>query len=399
MATTTYPTYALQPSGLDRAAYPAAVATLADWVCARGAQIHGVVAAYGDFMAAARWERRRTPEEYLLEALMLGVLWRSRGATAAWAAQEQKELLRTLAEERRAGLPRRRDGSTAALLGLNRPRPVAPGELSLDGLHRLIDWLRASGEYDDEVDRLEGWQAFFGATSLDVPATFHALVDLADAFEAAGLALLGAFTSRVERFTGHVLPMRAIREDTMQCSRARVEYHFNMVGAELLNRAWRSEFLACSKHVVVLPGCARAHGDAACAARRTDHDLRCTHCAPGCTVSRASKLALARGGVAVAVRHGSDFGRFLLSPELAGGNVGLVGVACVSGLVGAGWRARALGLPAQCVLLESSGCAHWRDRPEPTALDLVELARVLPGSVRRHLAAERPGEGLTERAA
>jgi hypothetical protein len=167
----------------------------------------------------------------------------------------------------------------------------------------------------------------------------------------------------------------------MQCSRERIEYHFNMVGAELLNRAWRSEFLACSKHVVVLPGCARERDDAACAARHTDHDLRCTHCSAGCTVSRASRLADTRGGLAVAVRHGSDFGRFLRSPELAGGDVGLVGVACVSGLVGAGWRARALGLPAQCVLLESSGCAHWRDRPEPTALDLAELARILPGTL------------------
>jgi len=57
--------------------------------------------------------------------------------------------------------------------------------------------------------------------------------------------------------------------------------------------------------------------------------------------------------------------------------VGIVGVACVPGLVGAGWRARAHGLPAQCVLLESSGCGHWRERPEPSTLDFAELGRIL----------------------
>jgi hypothetical protein len=116
-------------------------------------------------------------------------------------------------------------------------------------------------------------------------------------------------------------------------------------------------------------------------------------------VSRASKLVDTRGGLAVAVRHGSDFGRFLRSPELAGGDVGLVGVACVSGLVGAGWRARALGLPAQCVLLQSSGCAHWREQPEPTVLDLVELARILPGSAHSRAVAQAFGDTRSERAA
>jgi hypothetical protein len=29
------------------------------------------------------------------------------------------------------------------------------------------------------------------------------------------------------------------------------------------------------------------------------------------------------------------------------------------------------------VLLESSGCGHWREHPEPTTLDLSELGRIL----------------------
>ena len=54
-----------------------------------------------------------------------------------------------------------------------------------------------------------------------------------------------------------------------------------------------------------------------------------------------------------------------------------MGVACAPGLLGAGWRARATGLPAQCVLLDASGCGHWRDEAVPTELDLLELSRIV----------------------
>ena len=90
-----------------------------------------------------------------------------------------------------------------------------------------------------------------------------------------------------------------------------------------------------------------------------------------------------RRAESLAVLHGSDFGRFLRSPALSGGNVGIVGVACVPGLVGAGWRARAQGLPAQCVLLEASGCAHWQAAAVPTTLDMEELSRILTRAPRK----------------
>jgi hypothetical protein len=177
-----------------------------------------------------------------------------------------------------------------------------------------------------------------------------------------------------------VLPRRGRREDTVQCARRRVEYHLNMVGAEILNRAWRARFARCRQHVVVMPGCMRARDDAACAAERTGVDLRCTACAAGCAVRAATAAARRAGAEAVAVIHGSDFSRFLRSPELAGGDVGIVGVACVPGLLGAGWRACAAGFPAQCVLLDASGCEHWRETPVPTSIDVATLRRILDTS-------------------
>jgi hypothetical protein len=298
-------------------------------------------------------------------------------------AHAHADVLALLAGERRSGCGRRRDGSNAVLLSLDAPNLTCITEPTLDEVGHLFEWLLATGEYDDELARLRGWQAFLASSPAQAPGILRALLAFAASFDEASRAALGMFTAQVDDFLGRVLPQRGAVEDTVQCSRARVEYHFNMVGAEILNRAWRKAFLACDRHVVVLPGCARRRTGSDCLAFRSETELRCRACSTDCSVAAATHVANRNGGEALAVVHGSDFSRFLASPSLAGGDVGIVGVACVPGLVGAGWRARAHGLPAQCVLLESSGCEHWRDQPQPTTLDLVELDRILErGSTR-----------------
>jgi hypothetical protein len=370
------PTYSLCPNGAPPERYLEAVARCSDEVLAAGGALRPIVDAYGTFVELGHREERRSPTEYLVEALVLGVLWRARGRDAT-ARGPRADLVELLVRERRASGPRRRDGSSARLLSLGvpfRPAEVAP---TLADIRRLLEWLLASGEYDDEVGRLAGWEHFLGAEQGSADERLRSIVAFACKFEVASERALGSYTAGVDRFVEHELPGREAREDTVQCSRPRTEYHLNMVGAELLNRAWRAAFLGCRRHVVVLPGCARRHDQPNCRALRSDTELRCRHCTVGCSVSAATRVAMRAGGEAVAVVHGADFSRFLRSPALAGGDVGMVGVACVPGLVGAGWRARASGLPAQCVLLESSGCGHWRQVPAPTALDLGELDRVL----------------------
>jgi hypothetical protein len=369
------PTYDLRPSGSEPELYFRAVARLANEVLVAGTVLDPVLDAYGKFVEAAR-EQRRTRDEYLLEALTLGVLWRARGIDATRPQGATRAFVEALAARRRAGCAKPRDGSTSLVLSLDAPFEAADPAPSLDDVDRLLTWLVAAGEYDDEVERLEGWRQFLRSRA-DGAAVLEELVWFAVAFEGWSDYALGIFTDGVQTFFRDALPRRRWREDTIQCARRRTEYHLAMLGAEILNRAWRPAFLACERHVVVMPGCMRRRDDAHCRAERNGSDLRCTGCVKGCAVETATRVAERAGAEAVAVIHGSDFSRFLRSPALAGGNVGIVGVACVPGLLGAGWRARAAGLPAQCVPLEASGCAHWRDAPAPTAMHLAELARLL----------------------
>ncbi|HET8541511.1 MAG TPA: DUF116 domain-containing protein, partial [Anaeromyxobacter sp.] len=371
------PTYSLRPSGAPPELYLRRVARLADQVLETGAALRPVLDAYGAYVEETGREPRRSEAEYLVEALTLGVLWRARGTEATRREGAVRRLVDALAARRRAGGPRVRDGSNSLVLSLDAPYEPGSPAPTLRDLERLLTWLVASGEYDDEVARLEGWEEFLRADPSSAEDTLAEIVAFAIAFEAWGEHALGIFTSGVKRFFRDDLPRRRWREDTIQCARRRDEYHLSMVGAEILNRAWRDAFLGCERHVVVMPGCMRSRGDAECAAERTEGDLRCTGCTRGCAVLTATRAAERAGAEAVAVVHGSDFSRFLRSPAVRGGRTGIVGVACAPGLLGAGWRAYAAGFPAQCVLLESSGCEHWRDVARPTALDLRELERVL----------------------
>jgi hypothetical protein len=373
----TFTTYSLRPNGVPIGNYLADVSRLADEVLSAGGALRPILRAYGDFVEALSDEPRRGHSELLVEALLLGVLWRSRACEATDADPSRAALVARLVSERRKGVSRRRDGSTRGLLA---PQSCfRPGRLdpSLAEIAQLLDWLLASGEYDDELRRLEGLIWFLGASHASAEHVLSAIVRFAARFEAMSERTLGVYTTHVEHFLSAELERRGAREDSVQCSRRRAEYHFNMVGAEILNRAWRGDFLACSRRVVILPSCARSRPATDCQARQQGPALKCSHCTARCRVSVASRAASRLGAEALAVVHGSDLGQLVGSPAMASGDVGILGVACVPGLVGAGWRVRAAGLPAQCVLLESSGCAHWLDRPMPTSFDLGELERML----------------------
>jgi hypothetical protein len=72
-------------------------------------------------------------------------------------------------------------------------------------------------------------------------------------FEESSEEVLGRYTSHVDRFLNEVRPKHYWREDVIFCGRRWMEYHMNMVGSELMNRAFRRMFLACVHKLLILP--------------------------------------------------------------------------------------------------------------------------------------------------
>jgi hypothetical protein len=180
----------------------------------------------------------------------------------------------------------------------------------------------------------------------------------------------------VESFLRNAKRRYRWREDRVQCSRSRAEYHLNMVGAEIMNRAFRREFLSATERAVLVPGCMRGRSEKECLAVREAEGLTCAGCLTECRVNQIREMGLKRGFKVYIIPHASDLS--LWSPREGRPLRGVVASACVTTLVEGGWELRRYDVPAQCVLLDYSGCSkHWHPEGVPTAMNLRELKRIL----------------------
>ncbi len=151
-----------------------------------------------------------------------------------------------------------------------------------------------------------------------------------------------------------------------------------MVGAELMNRAFRNEFLKSETKVVLVPGCMRGRREGECKAVKVKEGLICNECLPGCRVNQLRNLGKKYSGdngfEVYIIPHASDLS--LWSPQSGRPKRGVIASACVTTLVEGGWELKRYDVPAQCVLLDYSGCKkHWHSVGFPTLLNIRELKR------------------------
>jgi hypothetical protein len=376
-------TYSLRNGGPDSAAYYRDVAGFADEVVAEGAPLLPIVAEFARYVAERGSEQVRSDEEYLLELLMLGVHWRTYGDDAHDLAAAPRSLLTSLAQVRRTSplLKPAADWlrgilSTLYLVPTARdwhPRPT------LDHLDRLLGWLRAAGDYPEEVERLAAWRDFLLTLAEDEAVVFlAAALAFAEWFEEASLAALGTYTAGVDRFLEEEHPSYSWREDVIFAARPRAEYHLNMVGAELMNRAQRAAFLGRPRKALIVPACLRFHPRPRCRAEAGPLACVCRKCEPRCRVRQLTRLGAEHGFDVFIVPHESSVFTGEAGRKLLGDGAGIVGITCVPNLLAGGWKALRLGLPPQCVLLDHCGCRkHWHDEGISTEIDMAELGRVL----------------------
>ncbi len=357
-----------------------------DILAAAGRELGSLVRAFQDFLRETGRENPRSDPEYVFELLTLGVLWRVYGHHALQLGRLPQRAMTGLARWRKSGgfaksvADIARGALGTIFLSRNGKDATEAPVLILSHLGRLLDWLAATGEFEQEVNRLRAWEAFLS----DLPpkaahAHLDAFLDFANDFVDHSEAALGTYTPNVERFLKETHPKYRWREDMIFCGRQRVEYHLNMVGTEIMNRAFREMFLATGQKVVLVPPCMRKRAPGECEARPSPLGDQCAGCEPGCHIHHVTKLG---------EKHG--FAVFMLPRELAAlspgkstqsgmKGMGIVGVSCPLTNPQGGWKTRDMDLPAQGLLLDYCGCSwHWHlDRGIPTNINLRELMVVL----------------------
>lgn len=350
-------------------------------------QVGTIVTAFQDHITATNRETLRSFSEYAFELLTLGVLWSTYANRAVGKSQIIKNLLIKLVKLRRKHtFLKPAIDSVRSLLNIflrsQKKTPHTAVAFSIENLAQLIQWLAATGDFKEEVTRLQTWQEFFATLSAqEVENNLHQAFLFAKWFELNSLAALGDYTQNVQQFLTKTHPEEyRWREDSIFCGRQRVEYHMNMVGTEILNRTLREEFLQTKRKLVLLPPCMKARQDGRCEATETPMGEKCAACEPGCRVHQLTQLGKKQGFTVLMIPHELNVFSNGNSPlKQQAETVGIVGVSCPLTNVTGGWETKRLGIPAQGVLLDYCGCNwHWHlAEGIPTDINFKQLQKVI----------------------
>lgn len=343
---------------------------------------------YSDYAQFTLHEPPRTLGEYSIELLTLGLAFsrygRAAEATPNWAVALARRLftlrhasahLKPIVDSLRASLIRVFFMRHIALAPIPYPESAAR---MLDALPRLIAWLQATGEFEQEALRLKNWRSFLH--SLPRPQAIHCIEIASRLFEwfrDEANEALGAYTRGVPTFLANEYSARGCREDQLFCGRKPVEYHLCMVAAEIMNRGLRADFESKTRKVVLVPACMRGPYADLCRARTSCTDMQCAACSPGCAVNRLTRRMRALGATVFLVPHSTGFSRWLERWQREP-DTGVAAVACLLNILPGGYEMRARGIASQCVPLDFPGCQkHWRHDEIATSFNQDQLVNIL----------------------
>ncbi len=296
--------------------------------------------------------RLYSKEEAGFELLVLGTLWEVYSGDSNELEEVPKQLLTGLSKLRGQGCSLK--PGVDFIRGILSTMFLSPDlydhlyvlDVSLTHLDKLLVWLEATGEFRQEVMRLREWEKYLktlpDAQAQDILATS---ITLAAWFEDRSAEVLGNYTQNVDRYLNELRPEHYWREDVIFCGRRRVEYHLNMLGAEIMNRAFRERFLNASKKAVLIPACMRLLPDDECKGRKDENGFHCMGCTAGCNVFELMKVGKEHGFLVEVVSHESSISANRTEHPVLNSDTGIVGVACVLNLISGGWLLDSMGIP------------------------------------------------------
>ena len=320
-------------------------------------------------------------EEYYLEVLILGVLWKEYIKNATKSRLFSKAILtRTIKlrgqRKRIKKIKIKVKGFFSTIISKNNKRMGEEVSRSLKNLNKLILWLKATGEFIYEAKFLQEWRDYLKTKNKEEIYGFLTMsINLANEFEEKSKTTLGVYTKEVGRFLREVYPTHTWKEDVIYCGKSEIQYHLNMVGAEILNKIYREDFLKTDEKRILLPGCMRSNTEEECRGIKTDDGYVCINCKSGCAVSKLSLMGKKYGVKVFVIPHES---LIYENTHIEDRSIGIIGVACVLNLISGGMKAKNIGFIPQCVILNYCGCKnHWDEEGIITDLDMNKLFEVL----------------------
>lgn len=317
--------------------------------------------------------QKRQGNEIILEILTLGVLLDTYTHISETIKPTYKKMLQLVSKKRYKAKKTKKyinwaKGIILTLALRNMDNKEKNNQsIELNNLKQLYECLDAFGDFEQESKRIKDWFTYLNDLDKEKSQEYlMKIIKIAKWFEQESERNLGIYTEGVNQFINVKNEKYHWREDRIFAMRKPVEYHLNMVGAELLNRHYREDYQKKEVKQLLLPSCMRLHNDRCCKARQDIIGKKCVKCTNECTVSKLCEIVSEKGIDTYIIGHESEVSKSNMQS-------GIVGVSCISRLIEGGWKAKELGLSPQCVILDYCGCKHWKGKDVKTNVNVDEL--------------------------
>lgn len=320
-------------------------------------------------------ENLRTREEYFIELLLIGVVLKeyiNNARAFKVVTRGIFSFLNKLRMKSRGENKNRIDAIRGKLMSkILIKKKYINKNISLEDIKLIIKWLQATGDFNEEVIRLNNWANFLenrnneyiGKVVMECENLINYLNDI-------GKEQLHIYTENVENYLKTYGIEHKSKEDFIYCGKSEIQYYFNMISAEIMNDVYREKFLKCSEKLVFLPACMRQISTS-CKGIAENRGYKCINCAKSCNVSKLTALEKEYKFKIYTIPHESLL--FNIYDE-ENNQVGIIGIACVLNLISGGWKALRLGFNPQCIVLDYCGCSnHWMKKPQMTDINYNRL--------------------------
>jgi uncharacterized protein len=336
---------------------------------------------YYQYIVDNKVESPRTKDEYLLEIVITGVLVKNYYAKSQKTNSLSTKLLSRLYEFRKRNqklkpaIDKLRGLLSYVLLNKSAQKNY---RFFFKGFLRLLKWLSATGEFNEEVIRLQQWSCFYKTRNKSyVRSILHSAVAFTQFFESTGEEKLGKYVCHVNHFLRNKLATHRFKEDYFFVSRGRNEYFMNMFGADIMNRCMKDAFKNMPGKAVLLPTCMRTPPAAGCIAEHDGKELVCMQCSRDCNVGKIATEMKKHKVKSYLIPHSSGFSKFLQKWE-NNTDTGLVGVTCILNLLTGGYEMKRLNISSQCIFLDYCACKkHWDKNGRATMLNIEQLLEIV----------------------
>jgi len=333
------------------------------------------------FYSNENYLKKQQKNEYIFELLMIGISWKVYSKKAYNLDEKPQKLLESLVSIRNENkYSKEKIDIIRGILMTTYLLPEKQDEyckdLTFNNFNKLLMYMRATGDFKQEIKKLNSWKEFLKTRSREeVSRVLEVAVTFAEIFEIKSQSVLGKYTVNIEKYLDEKYYDHLWTEDIIFCGRREVEYHLNMVGAEIMNRSFKIAFDKRHRKALILPGCMRSSNEN-CKAKETNLGLKCIKCTKSCNINQLTDMGKEYKFEVYIVLHESS--TFSKSTRKDRDELGIIGVSCIPNLIAGGWKSESLNIPAQCVLLEQSTCKnHWHKEGFPSDINLDQLIKML----------------------